>query len=479
MSYPSGNIAAGEMNPRILAGRRFREFVSGRAFLTLGFILLHIPLAWLLIQSKALATFHLFIVICFGLWWAVINPRFERLAMVGGYVVSAEVMWRMMQVAPVWEFGKYTIIALFGIALIKNGRLQGPILAFVFFCLLLPSAVLPMVNVDSSTLRGDISFYLSGPLALAISVWFFSHVRMTGADLQKLMIAMIGPAISLATVTLLGILTTQTLRFSNNSNIITSGGFGPNQVSATLGLGTLAAFLAAMDRSIKPGLKTFLLLVTLFLAAQCAMTFSRGGLYMASGGIIFASFYLIRDRRILLQLIVGIAVLVLAINFFLLPRLDQFTSGALSKRFTNTRLSGRDRIAEADLQAFTEHPIFGVGPGQARIYRMKLFDTSAAHTEFSRLLAEHGIFGLCAILVLFALALQHLRRANSATGKAVVASMVGFSFLFMLAIAMRLAAPAFAFGLSALSLIPDPVTDPETQKHRDSQNIHPLYGTRY
>lgn len=474
MSYPTQTAGSEMLNYRMVLGRRLKDIVTARSFLILGFILLHVPLAWLMIQSRMVAQIHLGLVLCFGVWWAVFNPRFERLAMVGGYIASAEVMWRMLQASPVWEFGKYAIIFLFLLALIKAGRLHGPILAFTFFCLLLPSIVMPMINVDSVRLRGDISFYLSGPLALMVSVWFFSYVRMTGAELQRLLIAIVAPAVSLATVTLLGILTASVLRFSNNSNYLTSGGFGPNQVSAALGLGTLAAFLAAMDRNVKPLFKALMLLLTLFLATQCAMTFSRGGLYMASGGIVLASFHLVRDRRVLLQLIAGIGLLLLATNLFLLPQLDRFTEGALTTRFTNTRLSGRDRLAEADLQAFTENPIFGVGPGQAKIYRQKLFDSSAAHTEFSRLLAEHGIFGLCAILVLIVMAIQHYRYSISPTGKALVSSMVGWSFLFMLVIAMRLAAPAFAFGLTALSLLPD--ENPAPEAFPEARRYYRLHG---
>ncbi len=442
-------------NRFLLVGQKIRALVTANSAVVLAFFAAHVILAWLITKSSTIGNIHVILVLLFGVWWALINPRLERLAMVGGYIVGAEVMWRMTQASFLWEFGKYSIIALFFLALLRTGRLNGPILAFMFFCCLLPSIVLPMASVDEASLRADLSFYLSGPLSLMVSTWFFYNVQLTRADLQRIYYATLAPMISLATITLLGIITAEALRFSNNSNFATSGGFGPNQVSSTLGLGILAAFLAFHDRPIKPLLKITLLVVALFLTVQCALTFSRGGLYMAGGGVILASFFLVRDRRFLYQLIAAILAILISLNFFLLPRLEDMTEGALTRRFSNTKLTGRDRIAEADLQAFAEHPIFGVGPGQARIYRQQLFDSTAAHTEFSRLLAEHGIFGLIAIFLLLALSSQHYRRAHSPRGKALVAAMIGWSFLFMLVAAMRLAAPSFTFGLSGATVLPE------------------------
>jgi O-antigen ligase len=148
----------------------------------------------------------------------------------------------------------------------------------------------------------------------------------------------------------------------------------------------------------------------------------------------------------------------LLVNFVLLPQLDEFTKGALTKRLINTKLTGRDKLALADLKAFEENPLFGVGPGQAVAYHQKFSPHSSqatAHTEFSRLLAEHGVFGLLAMVLLIGIAVQNFRKAKSPQGKALVVSMVSWSFIFMTAAAMRLVAPSFCFGLTAATLSPD------------------------
>ncbi|MGE3946853.1 MAG: O-antigen ligase family protein [Blastocatellales bacterium] len=418
------------------------------------FLALHIPLGLIINRVPVLAVAHAGAVFLLGVWWAFFQPKIERVALVGGYIVGSEVLWRMMRTGVFWEFGKYAIIFLFALALIRTRRLRGPVTAFLFFFFLLPSVVLPMASVDSVTLLGDLRFYLSGPLALSVSVWFFSHARLGDRDRQMLYYAILGPILSISFITLSGIMSAEKLNFSNNSNYATSGGFGPNQVSATLGLGILIAFLATTDRTIRPIMRMLAFAIMIFAATQCALTFSRSGIYMAAGAIAVATFYLMRNRKHLFQLVCGLCLLGVIVNFVLLPRLDEFTDGALSKRFLNTRLTNRDRIAEADLMAFWENPVFGVGPGQARYYRRDIYESIAAHTEFSRLLAEHGLFGLSALILLGFMTVQHLTRARTARDKASVASLITWSFLFMLVSAMRLAAPAFAFGLTAASSAP-------------------------
>jgi hypothetical protein len=74
----------------------------------------------------------------------------------------------------------------------------------------------------------------------------------------------------------------------------------------------------------------------------------------------------------------------------------------------------------------------------------------AAHTEFSRLLSEHGTFGLVALLVFIGAAVANLRRAVDARSRAVIAGLSAWSALFMMSAAMRILAPSFAFGIGFL-----------------------------
>ncbi|MGE0128179.1 MAG: O-antigen ligase family protein [Blastocatellales bacterium] len=424
----------------------------------------HVLLGLFMSNAAPLTNVHVGGVLIIGCWYALSQPRLERAAYLGAYITGAETLWRMTHAAVFWEIGKYAIAGVFVLALLRTGRLRGPVMPFLFLLLMLPSLVMPMASVDETELRQQISFNLSGPMALAASAWFFSHVKLSGAQLQRMFLALICPVVSIATIAVYKIMTAEKLVFIDDSNPLTSGGFGPNQVSAILGLGSLVAFLLVLDRSMSRGLRIIFFLVSLGLIAQSALTFSRSGLYMACGGAILAVIFLIQDRRARLRLFAVIVTLFLAINFILLPQLDEFTGGALSKRFSDTQLTGRGDLALADLQVFSDHPVFGVGPGQTRHYRNREigYSSAAAHTEFSRLLSEHGLFGLIAIVVLLLMALQHFRRCPTARGRAVAGSMTAWSLLFMIGAAMRLVAPSFVFGLTAATILPEGIS-PDSQ----------------
>jgi O-antigen ligase len=212
--------------------------------------------------------------------------------------------------------------------------------------------------------------------------------------------------------------------------------------------------------------------VMVLFVMQSALTFSRGGLYAAVGSAVLACYYLIHDKRMRLQLIGGAVVLALAAYFVILPTLDKFTSGALSKRFGNTSLTGRDSIAKGDLQVFYDHPILGVGPGEARNYRTD-HKQAVAHTEFSRLLAEHGLFGLTALLLMLLMSWRNLRKAQSRLAKALVIALTFWSFLFMASLAMRIVMAAFAFGLTAATLALTDETTPQRSEN-DLGRVSPI-----
>ncbi|MBI1760309.1 MAG: O-antigen ligase family protein [Acidobacteria bacterium] len=423
-------------------------------------LLLHALLGLVLNLSPELATAHAGLTLLFGLWLAVYAPRLEQVAMIGAYITGAEVLWRMSKSMLPWEFGKYATIAIFFVALLRLGKLKGPIPAFVFFILLLPSIILPLANVSTDVLMDQLSFNLSGPLALLVSVWFFSHLKTTAQQLHRILLALICPIFSVAVIALKGIVTAKELVFINDSNFAMSGNYGPNQVSAILGLGALMALYWALDGKLTRWLKLLLLAVALYLTAQCVMTFSRTGLYLALGGAALVTLFLIQDRRLRMQVLGGLLAILLLAGFVLLPQLDKFTEGALTKRFSDTSGSGRSEIMQEDWRIFSENPLFGVGPGQAKYHLLGRYGSDgehqvAAHNEFARLLAEHGMWGLAAILVLVYLGLLHFKQARTAKGRALNAALLFWCFGFLFSTAMRVVAPSFLFGLTALFILPE------------------------
>lgn len=408
----------------------------------------HIPLALLMFRFDEIATAHALLTVVIGALWVLSKRHLERAAYVGAYVTGAEVLWRMTDAHVFWEFGKYSAVALFITGLLRAGRTKWAILPLIYFLLLLPSTFMTFERFSLEYARKSLSFNLSGPFALMVSVWFFSNLKVSLEKIHRVFLALTGPVVGIAAITAFTTFSASAISFSTQSNKLTSGGFGPNQVSAILGLSVLFAVFFLMDSRTDSPLKVLMFGTMILLGVQSAMTFSRGGLYMAAGSAVLGSLYLIRDTNSRIRLILVVTAILVVTNYVVLPYLDAFTGGALSTRFESTDPSRRDEIVLADLQIWLENPVFGVGPGRGMLFRFKYVGWVAAHTEFSRLLAEHGIFGAVALLLLLIMAVQGVRRANTIIGKALAASMIGWSFLFMMIDGMRLMAPAFVFGLS-------------------------------
>ncbi len=432
-------------------------------------LLLHMALGVVFTQAPVLATLHFGLVLCAAGWVFISSFSLARMAYFGAYITGAETLWRMSRAAIPWEIAKYALVVLFVVSLLRVGRLRGPLLPFLFFLLLLPATVLPLSDLTLPALQEELSFNLSGPLALTVCLWFFSNVNLAPQQLHRLWLAGLCPTLAVASFTLHGILTAKTLVFTHGSNAALSGGFGPAQVSATLGLGVLLSFLWVVDQTVSRSLRLVLLVLLLYLLGQCALTFSRGGLYMALGGALAATFFAAHDRKTRLVLCASLLTLGLAIAFFVLPGLDRFTEGKFTKRLQDTGLTGRDSMLVGDLQVFSEHLIFGVGPGQTGKFRTQAgnSNTAHAHTEFSRLLAEHGLFGAAAILVLLLIGLQNFAAARTPRERGLVLAMLCWGVIFMFSLAMRLVAPSFTFGLSAVSVGPPDNANPSPQPQRN------------
>jgi hypothetical protein len=418
------------------------------------FIALHFPLVVAMKNSSGVATLHAWGTLAFGLLVAMRGRRMRTAGYVAAYIAGAEGLWRMTQAGVFWEFGKYATVAVLLAALIRHGQWRRTGLPAAYIGLLIPSSLVTLAVVGPGEGRHHLSFNLSGPLALAVACMYFRQITLGLQDLRKLLVALVTPIVGLASGCLFGILSLEHIEFTTESNFATSGGFGPNQVSSTLGLGMLAAFLILALRAGSAWEKPLFSVVLLFLASMSALTFSRSGLYIGVSSVLVALLFLCRDARTMVTLTIGMATVVGVAWLVLLPRLDAFTGGNLSQRFAEKGFSNRESIAMTDLQIFLEHPVTGVGPGLCKQARMRSFGMGGmAHTEFTRLLAEHGVFGFLALLVLGQIGARNFLRAAGPVPKAVVVSLGTCSALFMMVTAMRLVAPAFAFGLTSAIIL--------------------------
>jgi O-antigen ligase len=136
------------------------------------------------------------------------------------------------------------------------------------------------------------------------------------------------------------------------------------------------------------------------------------------------------------------------------------TGGLIDKRYANkdaagrvkeTRLSGREEIWDGEIDDFLDNPIFGIGVAKALEIREEKSGglIIASHSEISRTLAEHGMMGIIALLIvlftpvfLFIDNQQHI----------FIFCFVLFWLLTINHAAMRIAAPAFIYSLSLLKV---------------------------
>lgn len=460
-----GSPTISVQRPQVIAQK---SSVSAEGALNIGvgivvFLGAHIPLGFLLHSSSAVSALHAAATFAVGMYLALFDRRLERVAYVGAYIIGAEVLWHMTDAPIFWEFGKYGVAAIFLTAILRNRLFRVPALPVFYFVLLLPSVWITILQEDWSsriedwqTGRDMISFNMSGPLALMVSAWFFSHLKLSTIQLQRLFLALMGPIIAVGTIALTGVASSD-ISFGTTSNNSASGGFGPNQVSSILGLGALLAFLffvlsnrAGQNKNVSivgvvSWVRRFLMIcLMIVLIAQSALTFSRGGLYNTVAALAIAFFYLMRESRSRLQFIF-IALFLLGFSaYVLLPKLNEYTGGAFASRFESTDTTGREGFVEYQLGVFQRHPLFGLGPGRGF--------WGASHTEYARLLADHGSLGLLALLLMFLMAAVNLKRARTIMKKTVVSSVLVWSFIFMAHLGMRLAAPSFMIGLTFAAL---------------------------
>ncbi|MEM6457295.1 MAG: O-antigen ligase family protein, partial [Acidobacteriota bacterium] len=421
---------------------------------------LHVALAFAMRAFGWVATVHALGCLAAGLM-LLRRPRAVRGAMpvLIVYIAACELLWRG-SAAPLlfYEFGKYSIILLLGLALLQDRRQQRRLdpLPALYFALLTPS-ILVMPIFD----RQAIAFNLSGPLVLAVAMLYFRRRPIEPPQVRRILLAVLGPCAGLAALATFTSLNATAEQFYQHGKV-GSGGFPPNQMSSMLGLGALAAFLLIVRTSRRARITQLLLLAVLvWLLGQSALTLSRGGFWTAVAGGLAATFFLLQQRDARSMVALRLALVAALGALLVYPFIDGLTGGTLGQRFQSFDTTGRADIMRGDLLAFEEQPLLGVGPGQASVYHARVFRESSAHTEYTRLLAEHGLFGAAALLLLLSFCVRRALQRPTVVDQATVAALTVWSLLFMVHAAMRLAAPGLAFGLAAARLVqPRPSSPP-------------------
>jgi O-antigen ligase len=425
-------------------------------------LILHLVIGVAVSRFRVLAQLYL-VSIIFYFIFKIIKEKNKTFWVLSGaaYFVAAEVFLRMTGAMPFWELGKYVAIFFMFLGMLYEGfKLKAwPVLVFVL--LLLPGVVVAYLNFDyyGESFRKTILFNLSGPLSLFATALFCYHRQLKFKSLLKVIDMMILPILSMLVYIILYSPAVENIVFTTESNFATSGGFSGNQVSTVLGLGMFLTYV----RFLIPYRNILLNLINItllgLLTYRCLLTFSRGGfltalVMMGVFTVLFINWAPLAKKAKATVKLVGLGVG----GFLLWGIVVAVTGGLIVNRYTGKNVRGEDKdlttgrgeIISEELTAFFEDPFLGVGVGMGKFFRYELDgEVAASHNEIARMLAEHGLLGVLALLILLLIPLGFLLSKNR---NLLMLPFVAFWFLTINHSAMRVALPGFMYGFSLLSI---------------------------
>lgn len=386
----------------------------------------------------------------------------NEVLLVAAYLVGVEVFLRMTGGNFNNEYIKLSVIFVMILGMAYSSFTITSSLYWFFLVLLIPGILLTATaDILSVDIKKVLVFNLSGPFCLAFCAIYTFNRKITFEELQKIVVAMGLPIISITTYLFLYNPSVQSVVTGTQSNFETSGGFGPNQVSTILGLGMFVFFtqLILFSKSKKMQILNGILL--LVISYRAIVTFSRGGVItgVVMIVILLLLLYYYSSTKVSSKLALVFAITaIMGVGIWTYTSVQ--TSGLIEKRYANKdaagrvkkdRLGGREAIIAVDIKTFFDNPIMGVGAGLGKEYRKKVFGADvASHNEITRLLSEHGIFGIFGLLILFIMpfALYYTNTSNL-----YFLSFYAFWLLTINHAAMRTAAPAFVYALTLVNVI--------------------------
>lgn len=449
-----------------------RSFKKDQKYVVL--VLLHITFGFIVFQFPSFRLFLFLGIILFFLIRIICTKQSQKtitVLLACCYMVGMETFLRMTTGDFFYEISKYLVILFLLIGMFYKGLSGNGYPYFIYLVLLVPAIVVASIHLDFETnFRTSIAFVLSGPMVLGISALFCYDKKIQLSEMLKLLVYVSLPIISMSTYLYLYNPSVREVLIGTASNFVTSGGFGPNQVSSVLGLGMFAMTVRFFLKSPTLFLKILNLSLLGFMSYRALMTFSRGGVYTALLAILtfLVAVYWksrLKKRR---QILVGLVLFVVS-SVMIWTWSKRNTSGLIEMRYANEDASGRKKESTSgrvdlfieEFSKFKAHPFLGVGASgmkQERIESQGFVITS--HSEIGRLLSEHGLFGIIIIGIL--ILRPFMARASSSKHVFFYAFLV-FWFATINHSGMRIAAPGFIYALALIH-----VTHDKTTLHRKS-----------
>ncbi|HLT53729.1 MAG TPA: O-antigen ligase family protein [Flavobacteriaceae bacterium] len=395
--------------------------------------------------------------------WKIITTKEREMyvLLACAYFTGAEVFFRMTKAFIFYETGKYAIMwfSLMGIFFLGFKKNAFP---YVLYLLLLLPGVLVSFDLIAydSNFRTAVLFNLSGPLCLSTASVFVFGRTITMNQFLKVMDYIIYPLISTTIYIVLYSPDIREIITSTASNSAVSGGYGPNQVATVLGLG-IFLLLTRLIIPYKNSLVQWTMMFFMILMSYRALlTFSRGGVLVAivMSVVFIVIFYFstnLKNKAKISLKMIGLFVVAMAIWFFTVLQ----TGGLIGNRYANQDALGREKddittgrvdLLETEIDAFKKSPILGVGVGRVKTYfEAELGIELPSHNELSRMLSEHGLFGIFALLVLL---FSPLITKMNGRKNIYFYPFIIFWGLTIAHSSMRIAAPAFIYALCLLNL---------------------------
>lgn len=421
---------------------------------------IHIAIGLLVYLVPFLAKAYTLSIFIYGVYYVVKNKnRNNEVLDVSAYIVSAEVLLRMRDGMILNEFGKYSVLVFMFMGMYYSSFLIKGFWYWFFIFLLIPGVVLSVFTMDYNTdIRKAIAFNLSGPVCLGVASVYCFQRKITLQKLIDLIRFFSLPLISIAVYLFLYTPSVREVVTGTQSNFETSGGFGPNQVSTILGFGIFVFFALFLLNSKSIFFKILNLVLALIFAFRGIVTFSRGGVLTGTVMVVLllvVVFFQLNSSNKAKVFLIAIVSFLGAVGVWGYSSIQ--TNGLINKRYANqdakgrekeSKFTGREVLFESEIDMFLENPIMGVGVGRNKEIRKKETGiVSASHNELTRMLAEHGTFGILGLLILF---LTPLILYASHPQHLMAFSFYAFWLLTINHAAMRLAAPAFIYSLSLL-----------------------------
>ncbi len=429
-------------------------------------IAFHAGIGMIVFIAPFLAKLYGYSIVIFGALIIIKRQNKNNEALLAAaYVVGSEVFLRMTGGNPLYEISKYCVIIFLFIGMIYTGFSKNATPYWIFLLLLIPSVLLSTFVLNYGTdMRKTIAFNISGPVCLGIASIYNFRRKISLETVNSILLSMGLPIITTMIYLIFYAPNIRDIVTGTASNVMTSGGFGPNQVSTILGLGVFIFFSRIILESRTKNMAIINLIIAFVMAYRGLVTFSRGGMITGFFMIVLLLFFLYfksnpRGRVKLNILSVLLAVALLAVWSYSSLQ----TSGLIEKRYANkdalgrskkTNFSGREEIAKGEWETFLKNPIFGVGVGKGVEVRAEANgktreQTHISHDEITRMLAEHGTLGIIGLLILFftPFVLYLENKFNM--------FLLCFVLFWLLTInhaAMRIAAPAFVYSLSLLNI---------------------------